>query len=311
MIALTGLMLFAQRRRNSLRTERVDLSDFAPLAGDAEPRRTVAPRLIFSPFIQVPLIALIAISIVIALSHAFGIGDMPHVFDVRQSLVNLSAIAALAAFVLAAPTFRFGAKTLMDIVDHFTTSAGSFPIRARIAARFRESLLHILDQSEQPNLVIISHSQGTVVAVDALQDIELQKYIRSRVRSLTLLTFGSPYEHIYRHYFPIDYPAQLSCEFEAFAEQVKFQWTNVFRCDDYVGTFVRPSSKCWGPKNVPLKRGGHVDYWRPEVFLQLQKQGRLLRGLDLALGTDPENASAIRKDDGTPSAKTGSGLAQF
>ena len=52
--------------------------------------------------------------------------------------------------------------------------------------------------------------------------------------------------------------------------------SNIFRCDDYVGTFVRGASQ-WTAQNVPLGVGGHVDYWRPEVFAWLVKEGRVLR----------------------------------
>ncbi len=50
-------------------------------------------------------------------------------------------------------------------------------------------------------------------------------------------------------------------------------WYNVYRVDDYVGTFVTigseaPERQDW-PKNIAAKPGGHTNYWKEDIFRHL------------------------------------------
>ena len=88
---------------------------------------------------------------------------------------------------------------------------------------------------------------------------------------IDLVTVGSPLTHLYQHYFPAHYPANdPKC---ALLQKFVPQWRNVFRTDDFVGTFVtfgssNPQTQTW-PQNTSAKPGGHTEYWQRDIFEDL------------------------------------------
>ena len=278
LIVVSAVLLLA--RRNVELAALAQAGDGAAAVLDDEAPRVVGPRLIFAAPIQGALVALGLVSVVVALTHLqTGARFIPQFLDIPESPVHLMAMTTIAAFIALAPVFRYGAKTLMDIVDHFTVVHGTYPVRARIAARFRLTIDHLLAGGGKTDLVIIAHSQGTIVALDALNDPQFQEKLALRASTVTLVTFGSPLEHIYRHYFRKDYPEMISRQFDDFAARVDFRWTNVYRPDDYVGTYIASTPR-WGPTNVALPTGGHVRYWEPQVFSRLISAGVLFGRAD-------------------------------
>jgi hypothetical protein len=77
---------------------------------------------------------------------------------------------------------------------------------------------------------------------------------------IRLVTMGSPYTHLYGHYFPSSFP---SVEKRANLANPKKggllrAWLNIFRIDDFVGTHV--SKGVW-PEEFPVFPNGHTNYW--------------------------------------------------
>lgn len=72
---------------------------------------------------------------------------------------------------------------------------------------------------------------------------------------------GSPYTHIYQHYFSRDYQQPGNLEIAV------NRWLNIFRCDDYIGTHI-DGPDAW-PENIPITPGGHTDYLRDERVLSI------------------------------------------
>lgn len=137
-------------------------------------------------------------------------------------------------------------------VDH----KSNFPIRANIEARFTR-VLEIMIWSKKPDRVtIVSHSLGTIVATRCLG-----KWLQGNdLPDGTLITMGSPVTHIYRRYFPRN--------FEIAAPLLqKIDWINIFRKDDFVGTYISGLKPpvC----NLPVAPGGHSGYFNDDAVWKI------------------------------------------
>jgi hypothetical protein len=164
-----------------------------------------------------------------------------------------------------------------DLVDHqftprFTLSRHllprpahkdvAHPRRARIEARLDVLLKEVVDVEKFDRLVFIAHSQGSVILHDYLSTNRDDLAIR-KARRIDILTLGSPLSHLYQYYFA-KYEA-TSAGPEALNTRLT-SWTNMWRVDDPIGNRV----DLFGGnvvRNIPLRPGGHVDYWKdPEVI---------------------------------------------
>lgn len=154
-------------------------------------------------------------------------------------------------------------------------------LRERIKDRLKV-LVHQLIRDERPDLLaIVAHSQGTVVAIDVI-DEEGARWLAAMPEGgrLLLVTMGSPYRHLHHHYFASSFPSHLDRpalhrrdEDQVWSEDknpgVLSRWVNIFRIDDFVGTHIdmpqpsvgengaRPS---W-PEERPVAPNGHTLYW--------------------------------------------------
>lgn len=140
-------------------------------------------------------------------------------------------------------------------------------LRERIQDRLR-TLLEALLRNEAPDrLCIVSHSQGTVIALDVIARLDGLTLPGGGVR---LVTMGSPYTHIYHRFFPRAFPShRRRAPLLPDAEGGRLVgWVNLFRVDDFVGTHIdAPRNRALGgppgawPREVALPRGGHTMYW--------------------------------------------------
>jgi pimeloyl-ACP methyl ester carboxylesterase len=155
----------------------------------------------------------------------------------------------------------------------------------RILVHFRETLT---DQPGcRPELIVVAHSQGTQIAIEVLNDPELD-WLKNRFRSVRLITMGSPFTNLYQHYFGHIYPA-LDSPYWASLRQRLDQWANIFRIDDPVGTEIdfSPLHHCdgvcgksdghelTGPvkvSNHAVGCRGHVQYWTDREVLSIIQQ---------------------------------------
>ncbi len=138
-------------------------------------------------------------------------------------------------------------------------------MRVRFVAAFKA-----LQATQPDHLLIVSHSQGTMIAIDGLQHLTPQIVDRSHPAThpladrIHLVTMGSPYQHLYGHYFRQTHPDN------PFDNQPPYRrWLNVFRSNDYIGTQIS------GPPNIAnaeVGARGHTGYWRDrEVLDHLQR----------------------------------------
>ena len=144
--------------------------------------------------------------------------------------------------------FPGGFKLANDIVNYFSdpvqqTSnpfyAMTLVFRSRVAnpksfrvrARGRLSALWTdLEKTFGPitDVDVIGYSLGSMIAIDALCG-EPRAFPNSNSR-IRLITLGSPYKHIFRHYFPHLFSSLTRDRLAVVAECI-----NVFRANDYVG----------------------------------------------------------------------------
>jgi hypothetical protein len=178
-----------------------------------------------------------------------------------------------------------------DLVDHQYTpqfnathyllpkrknKRGKHPRQERIEQRLDELMRH-MDGERCQQLVLVAHSQGTVILHDYLRSKQDEKTLEGAARNtarIDIVTCGSPLAHFYQHYFPAY--ASVTMSAEKLNPKLK-SWSNFYRIDDPIGAKVAVVSDGF-IRNVALRGGGHMDYWKePEVcdaILDLIDPGR-------------------------------------
>ena len=225
---------------------------------------------------------------------------LPPLFELSAGLVasvtSLFVSVLLLASALLVRGLRDWLHIITDVINHFYRRRDPLPLpvgpedrvkvhdfetQQRIESRFKTALLALLDDPEVTHLTVMAHSQGTMIAVDVFSmtglagDFRRQLTARlKQLRQFHLVTMGSPLTHLYQHYFPFRYPPLSHRAWGRLKSTIK-NWVNVYRVDDFIGTFVEPPTKAWVtspggpplPVNLPIEPGGHTGYWRqPPVF---------------------------------------------
>lgn len=134
--------------------------------------------------------------------------------------------------------------------------------RDRIQNRLRVFMDAFIANEAPDELVIISHSQGTVIVLDVLKSDGAAW--RAQVDHLSLITMGSPATHLYTHYFPTSFPCyaeDATLQPRSHGGAVLDRWTNIFRVDDFVGTHIATDPEAAWPREVPVPANGHTNYW--------------------------------------------------
>ncbi len=150
--------------------------------------------------------------------------------------------------------------------------------KERIKNRLKVMMEKLISDEQPTEIIFVSHSQGTVVAIDVLNEQGRNWLnILPETATLKLATMGSPYTHVHRHYFPhafsaIDQMPDLAKrKYAALTENdgILSDWINIFRIDDFVGTYIDPTGQ-W-PREVPVAANGHTYYWIDENVFPILK----------------------------------------
>lgn len=156
----------------------------------------------------------------------------------------------------------------------------NFILRKQINARFKRTLHYSLEAFSPKFVTIISHSQGTVISTQMLQDGKPEDFdpttdTRFDLHHLfeeagsppvRLITMGSPVTHIYRRYFREFFQvsrAKMPIG-ERGGDAVATEWFNIHRADDFVGTRIgedldRDDDDL--AKNFDVRPKGHTGYF--------------------------------------------------
>lgn len=214
-------------------------------------------------------------------SFAAGLGILTDVLTYLNDYSwNSSVSPSLASTAQPDPSRTFLERWLGKNKDN--NKARGYWQRKRIQDRM-VVLVNQLVYHEQPDeLVIVSHSQGTVIALDVIE--QQGKHWRKTMPAngkLTLITMGSPYTHIHNHYFPSSFPSHHKRPALWHKDRpdqlgntpgVLDRWVNIFRVDDFVGTHIDSPYHADGSKNEnfpwpeerPIPPNGHTMYWVDE-----------------------------------------------
>lgn len=135
-------------------------------------------------------------------------------------------------------------------------------LRRRIHDRLDVLVRNLIRDEKPDRLDIVSHSQGTMIAIDLI-DLRGRDWLKELPKDsggIGLVTMGSPYTHLYGHYFPRSFPPVASRANLKIREQggLLRAWLNIFRIDDFVGTHI--SKGVW-PTEFPVFPNGHTNYW--------------------------------------------------
>lgn len=285
------------------------------------------PRLIVHGFVQLVL----AICTIVGVCLVLGIGLMEFRgishgefwFGRLMAEANKYAMGILvpssvmAAFLI--PRLRPVFDIVLDVVNHFhfrathisdalddedefdiketTFEQGTlfFSRRDAIHLRLKRILNFYRDtlKGQRPELIIVGHSQGTMVAIEVLNDPELS-WLTNQFSAVKLVTMGSPLSNLYQHYFAHLYP-QLESPFWSSLRKRTDRWINIFRIDDPVGTEIHfPESRltpaesceafhdglCVGDSKIrnqvysnhPVGCRGHTYYFNDREVLEILKK---------------------------------------
>lgn len=181
--------------------------------------------------------------------------------------------------------FFFRPTTLNDAIDSdefdireatFDNGRQYFARRDAIHVRIKNALAYFRDHlSGKPALTLISHSQGTMIAIEVLNDPELA-WLSRHFSEVRLVTMGSPFSHLYQHYFPNLYPPLDDPHWQELHARLK-RWINICRRDDFVGTLIRfPESIGVVPQplctNHAVGPRGHLNYWSDVEVLDILRR---------------------------------------
>ena len=182
-------------------------------------------------------------------------------------------IAALGSrFTQTFGRLRVAIDAVLDIDNYFGDPPNGQPPRARIYSRYA-SLLAYLRDAGYARIVIVAHSQGTVISADLLRYLHAQGRLQGVVGGLpvALVTVGSPLRDLYAERFPLLYrwmgsrEAGFADAAPAAADLGVTEWVNACRSGDYVGRFI------WTPDRDAARFG--VSMVGPEGRVAAQRAG--------------------------------------
>jgi hypothetical protein len=159
-------------------------------------------------------------------------------------------IAALGSrFTQTFGRLRVALDAVLDVDSYFRDPPNRQPPRARIYSRYASLLAYLRDRG-YARIVIVSHSQGTVISADLLRYLHVQRRLPEIVGGIpiTLVTVGSPLRDLYAERFPLLYrwmgsPAAGFATAGPSASDIgAVEWVNACRSGDYVGRFL------WTPR---------------------------------------------------------------
>ena len=204
-------------------------------------------------------------------NQAIGRGDFDwHWYHVLESeFLVVGAHLILVLFVLGwfSRSVRTTVAVMGDVVGYWPVGAHPCAARPYRFEMLRESLQAIDELAGDDPLVVVGHSQGSVLATDLVRG----SINRNTERSVALVTCGSPLRSLYSRYFPREFNSQRLVEIANSTNS----WVNYWRTTDPIATELGLSS--FGPpefRDERLEDGApevddlkeHGDYWTDSML---------------------------------------------
>jgi len=213
-------------------------------------------------FILLPGGALLQYAKLCGLGDAGALGSWPagSVIAVGGSAVaflaasKIFAGASLHGFSRFFMRLRVVVDTAIDVDNWLRERPFGATPRLRIMARYASLLSHLADQGYD-KIVIVAHSQGTVVTADLFRYLKARNpALLERLKDTTLLTLGCPLRQLYARRFPALYGWAQNAR----TDQSGFAtWINGYGSGDYVGRdlwHATGSPDCWKPGRAAGQR---------------------------------------------------------
>ena len=217
----------------------------------------------------------------------------------------LTIVALGSRFTQTFGRLRVAIDAVLDIDNYFADPPNHQPPRARIFSRYA-SLLRYLRDHGYGRIVIVSHSQGSVISADLLRYLHVRGRLRDFVGDIpvSLVTVGSPLRDLYADRFPLLYrwmgsnAAGFAAAGPNASDLGASEWVNACRSGDYVGRFIwtppgdatrfriamvgpdgRVEARRAGDRNeFCLGAGGHTHYFSNDAVALAVEIDRLIAG---------------------------------
>ena len=237
----------------------------------------------------------VLLGLAVAFAYAgvpFFVGLEPTVRSVSQELLKpfvIGATGITASLVVFGgllskylPGLRGPLDIALDVDNHFREFPRSNIPRARIFSRYA-ALLHHVAQGHYDHVVIVAHSQGTVISAELLRFLcsdgrhapvaGARPSVRGRVLPpIALLTLGCPLRQLYAARFPTLYRwviARHGPVSGPTADDIGVaRWFNAFCSGDYVGRWLwseHPSDD-EDPVGHPMIDRGSAMFGRDDAY---------------------------------------------
>jgi hypothetical protein len=236
--------------------------------------KTIARTLQFCGLALAIIITIVCLAI---LAHMHGfVGSNEKTADMMNTVMDLMkkgvvisgffASAASAAFLIWWNIIGMGIGIIKDIIGYFAfqkndDGSRTYFLRDEINHRFDTVLRTLIETENVTDVTVVSHSQGTVLALECLgRSTCLEGLAKNKRPKISLVTMGSPSQYIYNQYFQNAF--DLDSKRLGTANTVG-SWLNIHRADDFVGLDIEPVNvgKNAKPKNIEVPPGGHTGYW--------------------------------------------------
>lgn len=164
-------------------------------------------------------------------------------------------------FSNAAGALRVPLDTALDVDNWLRERPVGETVRLKIFARFA-CLLRQLQQGKYDGIVIVAHSQGTIVASEFLRYLCYfgDPILKAGLPSFRLLTMGSPLRQLYAKRFNALYDWAHTKQLAAFATPPELpephirvvKWANAYGSGDYIGRAIwNDEDDRWQPSDYP------------------------------------------------------------
>jgi hypothetical protein len=200
--------------------------------------------------------------------HFLPFTDPASVYDAINTVgvvAGGSALGFAAATQAIAKTFanalgrlRIPLDTALDVDNWLRERPAGATVRLRIFARFA-SLLRHLEALGYGGIVVVAHSQGTVVASEFLRYLRYdgEARFKQQLPPIRLLTMGAPLRQLYAARFGTLY--RWAAAQDALAPQVA-EWANAYCSGDYIGRWL------WNDTDSRWQPGSYAPDAAPDEF---------------------------------------------
>jgi hypothetical protein len=194
----------------------------------------------FAVILAVGPFALMAAGLVFWITLLIGSSDSSR----EKSILTIYSVSALRLFNLLPvllPFVRVILDVAGDIIFYLQPRTSKLSSLPQTLPRLKKMLASIRHERPANFILVLAHSQGSVIAWTALCE--------QPGDADELLTMGSPLTTLY-HCF-------LGKAYGTTAPGSGIQWENIFREGDYIGGEVAGCAN-----NQPIGAGEHTDYWK-------------------------------------------------